>query len=198
MAVTFFVEKCIFLYLSVFVDYLYSLVNQEAGYNRPMLPISAIVSVLVGSLLPLVAALVKDLRSRAKGEKFFESLFGRAILKALNLDNGPDSPERMFAELSEASAKLDAIVSRIQDYTKMREFAVTKLEAQLGELLQEEGQLRKKIEDLQKVPLPAAEYFATVVGKESKRGVLRDYILFVMGVVVSAIVTVILKHYGFA
>ncbi len=80
----------------------------------------------------------------------------------------------------------------------MRESAVAKLETQLGKLSQEEGQLRKTIEELQQVPLPAAEYFASLVNKDNKRGTLRDYVLFVAGVVVSAIVTIALKHFGLA
>jgi len=75
---------------------------------------------------------------------------------------------------------------------------VTKLEAQLSQLTQEEGELRKRIEGLQQVPLPAAEYFATLVNKGEKSSALRDYILFTAGVVVSAIVAVVLKHFGLA
>ncbi len=43
-----------------------------------------------------------------------------------------------------------------------------------------------------------AEYFATLVNKGEKSSALRDYILFTAGVVVSAIVAVVLKHFGLA
>ena len=69
---------------------------------------------------------------------------------------------------------------------------------QLGDLTQQEGQLRKTIQELQQVPLPAAEYFASLVNKGEKSSALRDYVLFTAGVVVSAVVTVVLKHFGLA
>jgi hypothetical protein len=160
--------------------------------------IATFVSLLVGSLLPLLREIVKDLRKNSKGDRLFESPIGRIVLRALNLDKAPDSPELLFAELSETSGRMDKIVSRIQAYTKMRESAVAKLETQLGQLSQEEGQVRKTIDELQHVPLPAAEYFASLVNRDSKRGALRDYVLFVAGVVVSGIVTIALKHFGLA
>jgi hypothetical protein len=160
--------------------------------------IAGLLSVLVGAVVPLLKEIVRNLRKKSKGEKFFGSPFGKAVLKALDLDRTPDSPELLFTELSEASKKMDGVVSRIQEYTQMREAAVTKLEMQLGQLTQQEGQLRKTIEQLQQVPLPAAEYFASLVTKGEKGSALRDYVLFTSGVVVSAIVTIILKRFGLA
>jgi hypothetical protein len=104
----------------------------------------------------------------------------------------------LFAELSEASKKMDGVVSRIQEFTKMRESAVLKLETQLSTLSAQEGELRKTIQQLQQVPLPAAEYFARLVNKGEKSSALRDYVLFFAGVVVSTIVAIVLKHFGMA
>jgi len=160
--------------------------------------IAGLLSALIGAVVPLVKEIIGDLRKKSKGEKFFASRVGKAVLKALDLDKAPDSPELLFAELSETSQKMDGIVSRIQQYTKMRELAVTKLETQLGQLAQQEHQLRESVEQLQQVPLPAAEYFASLVNEREKSSALRDYVLFTAGVVVSAIVTIILKHFGLA
>ncbi len=77
-------------------------------------------------------------------------------LKGLDLDRPKDSPEILFNELTEASRKMDGIVARIQEYTRGCQVSVTKLEAQLSQLTQEEGELRKRIEGLQQVPLPAS------------------------------------------
>lgn len=159
---------------------------------------AAIVSLLVGAAVPLLREIIQHLRKNPKHERLFDSSVGRATLKALGLDKTPDSPESLFAELSVASERMDGIVSRIQDYTKARESAVAKLESQLGQLSQEEGQLRKTIEELRQVPLPAAEYFASLISEDNKRGTLRNYVLFIAGVVVSAIVTIVLKHFGWA
>ena len=61
-------------------------------------------------------------------------------LKGLDLDRSKDSPEILFNELTEASRKMDGIVARIQEYTRGRQVSVTKLEAQLSQLTQEEGE----------------------------------------------------------
>jgi hypothetical protein len=55
--------------------------------------------------------------------------------------------------------------------------------------------LSQTIEQLQNVPLPAAEHLAKLIKKEGKGSALRDYALFVAGVVVSAIVSIVLKRY---
>jgi hypothetical protein len=158
----------------------------------------AIFSTLVGALLPSLKELVRDLRKRSRGDEFFKSTVGQALLKALGFDEQPDSPATLFAELGEASKKMDAIVSRIQEYTRARETAVTKLESELGVLTEQEMELRKRIEGLQRVPLPAAEYFVSLISKGEKNSAWRDYILFTAGVIVSALVGIVLKHLGLA
>jgi hypothetical protein len=160
--------------------------------------LAALLSALIGAVIPLMKELVRDLRKKGKAQEFFASSFGKAVLKALDLDKPKDTPETLFKDLSEASSKMDGIVARIQEYTKGREQSVTKLESQLGLLTQQEEELRKRIEGLKQVPLPAAEYFATLVNKGEKSSAFRDYILFTAGVVVSAVVAVLLKHFGLA
>lgn len=166
-----------------------------------MVGLQLLVSVLagaIGALVPLLKELVKELRRKGKGDRFFQSSFGRAVLDMLGLNKAPDGPEMLFGELSEASKKMDAAVSRIQEYTKARESAVLNLETQLSQLMQQEGELRKKIEALQSVPLPVADYFASMVSKGEKSSAIRDYMLFAAGVVVSSIVGIVLKHFGLA
>jgi DNA repair ATPase RecN len=158
--------------------------------------VTAILAALAGTLLPLTKEIVRLLRSNPHGEQFFSSSIGKGLLAALGLGAIAETPNQLFAELSQASQKLDGIVSRIQAYTKMRESTVSELEARLEKLSAQEGQLKATIEQLQQVPLPAAERFAELVKKEEKGGALRDYVLFVSGVVVSAIVSIVLKHYG--
>jgi hypothetical protein len=82
------------------------------------------------------------------------------------------------------------------EFTKMRGSAVAELETKLENLSAQEGRLRQTIEHLQNIPLPAAEHFAELIKQEEKGSALRDYALFVAGVVVSAVVSIILKHYG--
>jgi hypothetical protein len=158
--------------------------------------LASICAALLGALLPIAKQLVRDLRKRHTAEEFFSSRFGGAILATLGLGVVADSPKQMFTELTETSQRLDRIVTRIQDYTTMRESAVAELETKLENLSAQEGRLRQTIEQLQNVPLPAAEHFAQLIKKEEKGSALRDYALFVAGVIVSAVVSIVLKHYG--
>jgi hypothetical protein len=73
-----------------------------------------------------------------------------------------------------------------------------KLEGDLGVLSQQEQALQQRIEGLKNVPLPAAEYFASLVHRGEQRSALRDYALFTLGVLVSAGVTVVLRRLGLA
>jgi len=100
--------------------------------------------------------------------------------------------------LSSASEKMDSIVRQVQEYTKGREQAVSKLESELGLLSQQEEELKQRIEGLRNVPLPAAEYFAQLVRKGERRSAFRDYILFLLGVIVTAGVGVLLRKLGWA
>ncbi len=160
--------------------------------------LSAILAAAVGVLPALLKDTISSFLRRSRGKKFFASAVGQGLLLALDLKQEPDSPERLFSELAAASKQMDAAVARIQGFTKLREEAVAKLEDQLSTLTTQEGELRKTIEQLRQVPLPAAEYFAHLVNKGEKSSALRDYILFFAGVVVSTIIAIILKHYGLA
>lgn len=158
--------------------------------------VAALLSAFAGGLFPLTKMAVRVMQGNPHGAQFFASSFGKALLAALGLGVTAESPNQLFAELSQASQKLDGVTSRIQAYTKMRESAVSELEAKLEKLSAQEGQLKATIEQLQQVPLPAAEHFAELVKKEEKGSALRDYILFISGVIVSAIISIALKHFG--
>lgn len=160
--------------------------------------VAAAVTALLGAAFPLVKEAVRRLQKSPRGKEFFTTPFGRLILRAFDLDRRIDTPATLFKELADTSTRMDGIVARIQEYTKGREQSVAKLEEQLGLLTQQEADLRKRIEGLKQVPLPAAEYFATLVNKGERSGALRDYLLFIAGIVVSAIVAIILRHFGLA
>ena len=97
--------------------------------------------------------------------------FASIALSVLNsgIERGTFRTCRTQEELSTASREMDEIVNRIREYTRGRELAVAELESQLGALTQQEQELRRRVEGLQKVPLPAAEYFAQLVSREEKR-----------------------------
>jgi hypothetical protein len=156
-----------------------------------------ILAAAVGVLVPLVQDLVGRLIKSGVGDKFFrETSAGRQIVKALGLERSLTGPEVLFKELSAASQKMDVIVKQIQEYTQRREQAVAELESQLGVLSQQEQEMKQRIQGLQNVPLAAAEYFAQLVDKRERRSALRDYVLFLIGVVVTSGVEVLLRKMG--
>ena len=76
-----------------------------------------------------------------------------------------------------------------------REAAISELEVQLKQMMERERQLQDKINNLEKVPLPAVEYFVNEIEKGEKRNARRDILLFGLGVVVSTVVAIVLKLY---
>jgi len=160
--------------------------------------LAAALSGLLGTLFPLLREGIGALLKKPMGERFFGSRFGKIVLAAFDLEKTPDDATQLVAELTEASRRMDAAFSKIREYAELRESGVKRLETQLGRLTLQESELRTTIEGLRQVPLPAAQYFASQVSREHRRSALRDYALFIAGVVVSAVVTVILKHFGLA
>ena len=93
---------------------------------------------------------------------------------------------------------MNSTVAAITKFTAERQATVEKLEEQISSLSLQEEELKRRIEGLKNVPLPAAEYFAQMLENGERKSALRDYGLFLAGVIVSAIVGVILKLGGLA
>lgn len=83
------------------------------------------------------------------------------------------------------------------EVSRQREAAIAELEQQLEALAEREKHLQQRTETLKKVPLPAVEYFASIVGRGEKRRAWRDYALFDLGVIVSTVVAIILGLVSF-
>ena len=161
--------------------------------------IAVLVSALVGIIAPGLKVLIADLLKKGVGENFFrENLAGRLIVNILGIKASVQAPESLFTELSLASSKMDEIVKQVQEYTRGREQAVAELQSRLGSLSEQEQELKQRIHSLKDVPLPAAEYFANLIERREKRSALRDYVLFLVGVVVSTVVAVLLRKFGWA
>ena len=100
---------------------------------------------------------------------------------------------RLTKSLVESSAEIDRILKEIADVRRDRESSIANLETQLKDLSEREKQLQDKISTLEKVPLPAVDYFVSAMEKGEKRSAWRDYILFGLGVIVSTVSAIILK-----
>ena len=102
----------------------------------------------------------------------------------------------LTSDLGKATAALDGILLEMSQVTKERERSIASLEMQVRQLEEREKELNTTIENLKNVPLPVAEHFAALANKGEKRTARRDYLLFAAGVIVSAIVSIILKVFG--
>jgi len=157
------------------------------------------VAAAFGALISLIRPILK--RHVAKSpelESFFKSKVGQLFLKVLDLKetSGARSHQNLFADLAKASAEMDRIVGEIEAFTKGRQTAVAKIESDLRMLSAQESELKKRVEGLQNVPLPAAEFFAKIIEEREKKTTVRDYLLFLAGVVASAVVALVLKKFG--
>jgi hypothetical protein len=161
--------------------------------------LATVIAALLGAFIPAGRELIPLLIRKGIGRRFFnEHPLGKEIVKAFGIERSTDGPEQMFEALSSASQKMDVIVKQIQNYTEGREQAVAELESHLGLLSQQEQEMKQRIQGLRNVPLPAAEYFAQLVNKSEKRSAYRDYVLFLLGVLVTAGVGVLLRKLGWA
>lgn len=161
----------------------------------------SLVAAVVGTLPPLAQVAIKELLQVSPwAREAFKSPFGTRVLRILGvkMPGFTSGTTELFTELAKTSTEMDRIVEEIGRFTEQRQAKVIKLESDLVLLSQREQELKKKIEGLEKVPLPAAEYFAQLVEKKEHKGALRDYILFLLGVAVSAVITVVLKKLGWA
>ena len=98
--------------------------------------------------------------------------------------------------LNESTKQVDAVLAELSHVAGEREKTVQTLEANLASLEGREKDLQKRIEDLQKVPIPAVEHFAKLLESGEKRSAWRDYILFGSGVLVSTAIAIGLKFTG--
>jgi hypothetical protein len=145
----------------------------------------------------ILIAFTASLISVLAGAVASTDVIRKALLKRL----GKEPPARTYAErlsgltgsLTRASAEVDAVLHEMTRVAGEREQAVKDLEVGLTELEKREKELKEKIEVLEKVPIPVAEYFARLVEPSEKRNARRDYVLFISGVVVTTIVAVVLQ-----
>lgn len=144
-------------------------------------------------LLALLSALLSILGGGIASAKSVQDLI-RVLLK-----KPPQKPKESYSErlhrltesLRTSSAEVDAVLHELSEVAKERQEAATKLEAQLADLQSREQTLQERVKALEKMPLPVAEYFASLTAAGEKRSAKRDYLLFGAGVVVSTLLSIL-------
>jgi len=104
----------------------------------------------------------------------------------------------LTSSLIKSTKQVDIILAELSSVTKDRERALTKLESELSILENREIETKKRIEDLQNIPLAAVEHFAQLTTAGEKRSARRDYLLFAAGVIVSTLIAILLKVFKLA
>lgn len=148
--------------------------------------ISAVIS---GAIASLAAALAVTTFARIAAR---ERLAGR--LREQGLDEAPaDRLPDLVAALRRTSIQLSRLIAEIGSAADERMGEVVAIEAQLADLTAKENDLKQRIAALEGVPLAAADRFIDAIKESERRGVRRDLLLFVAGVVVTTLITLILS-----
>ena len=108
--------------------------------------------------------------------------------------------EKLTKTLIKASKEVDRTLQEMLEASRQREAMLRAMEQKEQELSQREKQLQERIETLEQVPLPAAEHFAQmsseIIASMEKRSARRDYAIFGLGVIVTTIISIILRSLG--
>ncbi|MCL4273720.1 MAG: aminoacyltransferase [Anaerolineales bacterium] len=115
----------------------------------------------------------------------------------LSKDNYSQKLETLLENLSKASKEVDSVLDELSTIAKEREASIAKLESGLASLEEQEKTLKKRVDELKDIPIPVAEHFASILEKGEKRSAYRDYLLFGLGVLLSTIISIVLRLIGF-
>lgn len=150
---------------------------------------SGVVSLVVGLLVPLLAFSLEFGRTR---RQWVDS---QRISK--EVPNYYAKIETLTDSLRSASKDVDKIIEEMAVARLERENALKLLEKQLVDIANREKEIKQRVQTLEQVPLPAVDYFLKMTEQGEKRSAWRDYSLFGLGVIVSTIISIVLKLLGF-
>ena len=104
---------------------------------------------------------------------------------------------KLTKQLNKAADEMDRVLEEMHKVSNQRESTIKELENQLTILTGREKHLKEKIQTLKQVPIPAIEHFTRIIEKGEKRKAYRDYVLFGLGALLSTVITIALKAFGF-
>jgi len=108
--------------------------------------------------------------------------------------------QQSISKLSSASQEIDVIIQNIVKDIKNRKTVLEDLKARHQTLLQEEGELSKRVEMLKDLPLEVAKYFQQIseqaLQQVEKRRARRDIIMFIFGILVTTAIAILLRIFS--
>jgi peptidoglycan hydrolase CwlO-like protein len=135
-----------------------------------------LIAILIGFLLFIVENRVISRRAREKGSKTTTT----------------GDLTRLVNDLNNTSSELDHILAEVLHGAKDRVEAATKLQAEINRLEQAEEEYLVRIETLKNEPVRVINELLNELQPNQIRSPRRDFMLFVAGVFVSAIVSIVL------
>jgi len=135
-----------------------------------------LITILIGLVLFLIENRIVSRRSREDGSKATST----------------GDLSRLVSGLSKTSVELDNILAQIVEVAQNRSEAATKLQAEMKKLEEAEEEYLVRIEILKNEPLRVMSDLLNELQPNRIRTPRRDFMLFLAGVVVSAIVSIIL------
>ncbi|CAM4400289.1 hypothetical protein [Flavobacterium terrigena] len=161
--------------------------------------IAGLIATLLGGILPILRTIAKEfLESSIKKGQIGKTQEFIAKLFDIEINEQKSYKQRLedtLSVLKNAFVEVDKATVEFSELMKEKEKNIDAIEKRLAELSNEEINLKTKVETLQKVPLEALTHFEAILNKGDKRSALRDYLLFISGIIASVIVTLILKYY---
>ena len=139
-----------------------------------------LIAVLIGFVLFIVENRVMSRRSKEKGSKTTTT----------------GDLTRLVNNLNKTSSELDKNLAEIVQVAQHRAEAATKLQAEIDRLEQTEEEYLVRIEILKNEPLRVINDLLNELEPNQIRSPRRDFMLFVAGVIVSAIVSIVLGLLG--
>jgi len=105
--------------------------------------------------------------------------------------------QQSMSKLSIASQEIDVIIQNIVKDIKNRQTVLEELKARHQTLLQEEGELSKRVEMLKDLPLEVVKYFQQIseqtLQQVEKRRARRDMMMFIFGIIVTTVIGILLR-----
>ena len=149
---------------------------------------------LAAPLVSALAALIAALLAR------MAAFYRRRVSLPKPRESYAEKTRALTEGLATASMEVDKLFQEMASVATERQSGISNLEQQLEDLSNREQELKKKIEALEEVPLPAAEHLARLLDAQiesrEKRSAQRDYALFALGVIVTTLVSVFIAYLG--
>jgi len=142
--------------------------------------LAAIGSIIIGGVAPVIEAIATALGAPSLKSKPSSQTYSARLRQLTSL-------------LEKSSAEVDKILRELASVTSERAESIEKLESELARLENKEQSIRAHIATLERTPVAVAEHFAELLEPIERASRRRDFKLFVAGVVVTTIISIVIK-----